>query len=469
MNFLTASGNTLLANDEGSNAVASSPPLHFVSPSEHGSSFHPERTYDLPALVELSLANNPATRSAWFKALASAATVGEAKAPYYPKLSINASGGYSQTSYPTQNGPLGVNNLSLSPGFQIQYLLLDFGRRAADLRNTIALLEAANFDFNRKIQTTIFSLQQSYFSHTAAIAQEEAAAANLTLSRSLCDMVTAQKQSGLATAPDLLAAIKTLSRAELDLSTAQRNVTVTLGALRTIAGLPANAPLKVAPPSGNTHLDTISEKVDQLIERAIANRPDLAAKTSNIRAAQAATDRAKSDFLPKLSLQGTYNNDSFGFYARQGGTSGTYYGNYNEVGAFAVLSWDLFDGFERVEKVKKRQAEESQARADAQATLLETTRDVWTAYNDSLKARKQVTYATSLQNSAKEDFDSLQAAFQNGLATITDLLSSQSALANARFEEANAESDYLLSLASLALSIGHIGHIGKVVPEQGGH
>jgi outer membrane protein TolC len=48
----------------------------------------------------------------------------------------------------------------------------------------------------------------------------------------------------------------------------------------------------------------------------------------------------------------------------------------------------------------------------------------------------------------------VQAAFQNGLANITDLISNQSALAAARFEQAGAQADYLTSLASLSLSMG---------------
>ena len=369
--------------------------------------------------------------------------------------------------HPTDSGSLKVNNLSIAPGFQLEYLLLDFGRRAADVRNTMALLQAADFDYNRTLQNTLFEVQQSYFAHAAALAQQEAAQANLTLSRTIADMVAAQKESGLATEPDLLAAQKTCSQAEFDLSTAQRNVEVTLGDLRVATGLPANAPLRVAllpgpqigtdnPVTSNNPapLETLTGKVDQLIDTALSQRPDLAAKKEEVLASEAATGRAKADFLPKLSLQGDYENYSFGYYASQGPSAGTYKGNYNEVGGFAVLSWDLFDGFERVEKVKKRQAEEAEARSEAATAGLEATRDVWTAYNNSLKARKQVAYAANEAASASENFSSLHAAFTNGLATITDLLAAQSALANARFEQAGAQADYLTSLAALSLSMG---------------
>jgi outer membrane protein TolC len=463
---LFATLNSLVSATQGANSLQT-PFSSTVSQSSLPTTFVPGHTYDLPALAELSLANNPATRSAWYRALASSSAVGQAKAPYFPQLSFNTTGGYSQTPYPTTTGSLKVNNLSIAPGFQLEYLLLDFGRRAADVRNTMALLQAADFNYNRSLQTTLFEVQQSYFAHMAALAQQEAAQANLTLSSTIADMVAAQKDSGLATEPDLLAAQKTRSQAEFDLSTAQRNVEVTLGDLRVAAGLPANAPLKVAPLAGPQNggdnpysssspapLDSLSGKVDQLIDTALSRRPDLAAKKVDVLASEAATDRAKADFLPKLSLEGNYENYSFGYYAKQGPTSGTYNGNYNEVGGFAVLSWDLFDGFERVEKVKKLQAEEAEARSEAATAGLETTRDVWTAYNNSLKARKQVAFAAAEAASASENFSSLHAAFTNGLATITDLLASQSALANARFEQAGAQADYLTSLAALSLSMG---------------
>jgi outer membrane protein len=427
---------------------------HPFSLGEHQAGFHSERLYDLPALVELALANNPSTRSSWFQALASAASVGQSKSSYYPQLHFNATGGYSQILYPTQSGPLIVNNAGIDPGFRLEYLLLDFGRRTADVRNTTALLQAANFDFNRTLQATLYAVQQGYFSYTAALAEQEAATASVDFSRTTLEMIVAQKASGLATEPELLIARKNLTRSEFDLTTAKRNIAVALGNLRVVAGLPANAPLQVAPPSGSQSVQELSGKVDQLIDTALASRPDLAARNADVRASTAATDRARGEFMPRLSLQGNYDNSTFGFYGKQGNSAGTFFGNNNEFSGFAVLSWDLFDGFERVEKLKKRQAEESKARALAETTRLDATKDVWIAYNDSLKSRKQLDYAATSLSSAEENFASLQQAFHNGLATITDLLASQSAFAEARYEQAGAQADYLTSLAALSLAMG---------------
>ena len=194
--------------------------------------FVAERSYDLPALVELSLANNPYTRADFYKTAAAAATVGEAKSPYYPKVSVTATGGYDSGYNPIQTGPEAYSRLSVNPGIQMEYLLLDFGRRAADVRQAVSLLEAADLQYNRRVQTTIYALQESYFSHTAALTQQDSALTNLEFARTTRDMLEAQKKSGLATEPELLAAIKNLSQAESELVAAKRNVEVTLGKLR---------------------------------------------------------------------------------------------------------------------------------------------------------------------------------------------------------------------------------------------
>ena len=48
--------------------------------------------YDLPALIDIALSNNPDTRLTWNQARAAAAAYGASRAPYYPVVGTQVSG-----------------------------------------------------------------------------------------------------------------------------------------------------------------------------------------------------------------------------------------------------------------------------------------------------------------------------------------------------------------------------------------
>ncbi|MEO8206038.1 MAG: TolC family protein [Chthoniobacterales bacterium] len=429
-------------------------PVEVVKPREEGIKFQPDKTYDLGSLINLGLGNNPYTQVAWQNARASAAAVGEARAPYYPKAGLHVEGGSDRGYTTAVTGPDYFTRVNIAPAIVLEYLLVDFGRRDADLQRTLHALDAANLSYNRTMQRTVFAIQRSYFAHNAALWQEKAATANLELARTISAMVTERMKSGLATQPEMLLATKTLAQAQFDREEALRKTKTTLGQLRTAVGVSANLPLKITtlmPPSSYQELQG---KLDKLIDSALVNRPDLAARIADLRAREAATRRAKADFLPKIRLDGELRNDTFGYRAQTSTASGTYSGNQNQYGAFVVVDWDLFDGFERVERVKRKTAEEQGARAEVEIERLDTILDVWTSYYNTATARRRVDYAESLLLSSQETFNALQASFNEGLATITELAAAQNDLSSARFERANADSEYLTSVAALTLAMG---------------
>ncbi len=114
----------------------------------------------------------------------------------------------------------------------------------------------------------------------------------------------------------------------------------------------------------------------------------------------------------------------------------------------------MFDGFERVEKVKQRLAEEETARAELEIQRLDTILDVWSSYYAVLTSLRQVQFAQAALSSSQENFDASQTFFEDGLATISELVSAQNELAAARSERARANADYLTAIASFTLAMG---------------
>jgi outer membrane protein TolC len=138
--------------------------------------------------------------------------------------------------------------------------------------------------------------------------------------------------------------------------------------------------------------------------------------------------------FPEIRFEGAYQHETFSYRGElgdTGGPGGRFSGNQNQFGTFLAVDWDLFDGFERVEKVKRRLAEEEAARAEFEIQRLDTILDVWSSYYAVLTSRRQVQFAQAAMSSSQENFDATQAFFGNDLATITELVSAQSELAAA--------------------------------------
>ena len=105
--------------------------------------------YDMPGLIDLALTNNPDTRRMWEAARAAAANYGISKAPFYPMVSAEASGGYSRMLFELPNETAVLRQWQITPMAELTYTLLDFGRRSASAEVARQQLAAANFGFNR--------------------------------------------------------------------------------------------------------------------------------------------------------------------------------------------------------------------------------------------------------------------------------------------------------------------------------
>ena len=416
-----------------------------------------DKVYDLPGLLNLALTRNPYTREAWQRAVAAAAEAREARAPYYPKASFRMEGGVDQDYSVAANGPTYYTRKLIAPGFFLEYLLVDFGRRRADVQRTLFALDSASLRYDRQLQKTIFGVQRSYFAHCASLEEEKSARINLDLARTLFELIQEKMSAGLATEPEKRLAERALTEAGYDLESARLSVKITLGELRTASGVAANAPLQIEalPLAAPNSLPALQARLDELVDAALVNRPDLASHVADLRAREATTSRAKADFFPEIRFKGDYRYETFGYRDKDATSHGTFSGGQNQLDAFLEVDWELFDGFERVEKVKQRLAEEEKSRAELEIQRLDTILDVWSSYYAALTSFGRVQFAQAALSSSQENFDASQAFFKDGLATIPELVSAQNELAATRSERVRAIADYLTAVASFTLAMGN--------------
>jgi outer membrane protein len=409
----------------------------------------------LTELIGYALANNPSTRSAWRSAEAAAAAAGKARAPYYPKVSAQSDNGYQRLVdlVPKHWGTLKTwqsrNLLSL------EYDLIDFGRRDAAASSALNELVAANLLFNRRVQEVVFNVERSFYALDAAQAGVEAADATVKLATTDRKATELRRKHGLATAPEVLLARQREAQADYDLENARLAVSLAQADLAVALGVRADHAPEVALLKDRPIPQSLGADIERLIDSAVHERPDLAARVSTVRARQAEVDLAHASLYPTLGLASFYGEQAFTYRLSNPATP-TFTAIAPEYGAGVSLKWDIFTGFSHVNSIKEAEARRDAARADLESAELDVAANVWRAYFTYRTAQRKYDYAQALLTASQSSYNSNFRSYGLGLATIVDLLSAERELAAARFAIIQSKAELLISAAAVTFATGAI-------------
>ena len=108
------------------------------------------------------------------------------------------------------------------------------------------------------------------------------------------------------------------------------------------------------------------------------------------------------------------------------------------------------------------------ARARADATGQRVALDVWNAWQALRTAGRRVSTARDLLESAAASADVAAGRYREGVGTIIDLLTAQTALESARAEDVRARTDWLVGAAQLARATGRLDVPAPDVPAPEG-
>jgi outer membrane protein len=401
-------------------------------------------TVSLAALIDFALRVSPDTRATYADARAAAAAVGSKKSGYFPEIDLAGGWAYNhQVFSPTTSFAYKDWNASV----QISWLLLDFGQRGADVDEARALLAAANLNHDQAVQDLVLRVEQAYAQYQAARALETAQQASVKEAQTVYQAADERRREGLATVADVLQAKTALSQAQLNLATVEGQVQTLRGAVATAVGMPANLPVE-AEELPQVNVDQQQGRIEDLMAQAQRERPDLARARAQAEAAKSHADSVRARGLPQLVLTG--NAQALMFIAPD-------YPVGNSYTAALSLRWPLFTGFR--DSYDAAQAEEQAKAAAARAESVEqqATFSVWSSYQALKTAAQRVRTARDLLESAQQSAEVAQGRYKEGVGSILDVLTAQSALASARAQEVQARTDWQLAVAALAHDTGALG------------
>ncbi|HZM43695.1 MAG TPA: TolC family protein, partial [Burkholderiales bacterium] len=259
-----------------------------------------DRPLTLPELTEFALQNNPRTRQAWFAARAAADAVGIERSDDFPQISAQVTAGRSESS-----GQSGNQNPWLTrygPAISLSYLLYDFGvgddrTRAAEYQALAAALAQ-----NRVLQDIVLQVEQAYF---RVLGVEQLVRANELFLKSVGTSLEAtqrRREGGLATVADVYRAETQVAQGQLNLTRSLGELEKARGALASAVGLPVNTSVRIQTLESAPKISEITESMANILSRAKASRPDLAAAEAQARAARATADAASKSGLPTFTI-----------------------------------------------------------------------------------------------------------------------------------------------------------------------
>ncbi|MFL5523942.1 MAG: TolC family protein [Gemmatimonadaceae bacterium] len=396
-------------------------------------------------VVDLALRNNPATHASWSQARASADFLGSARGAYYPELNASVTG--SRIKSPATNARPAGERTDYGPAISLNYLLMDFGGRSGSVEAARQQLFAANLTHNATIQNTVLDALTAYFNYVATIALFAAERTAIAEAQASLNAAQQRNRVGLATIADVLQARTALSQEQLTLETTQGLVQAARGGLAAALGLPANLPFDLAPNTGPFPVRILTDSVDNIINAALRNRPDLAAARARAEAAYSQVRVTRAAALPSLNLGGTGSR----LYSSPSTFAGPSY-NLN-----LGLSIPLFNGFSHQYDIAAAKAQADAISALAEQTRQDVVTEVFVSYYRLQTAQQRAATADDLLQSAEQSAQVAAGRYKEGVGSILDLLTAQTALANARAQRVQSRWAWYTSLAQLARDAGVLG------------
>lgn len=417
------------------------------------------KVYSLAELIDIAQSNNPSTRRAWNAAKEAALAAGIAKSAYLPRVTATAVGGWQML----QSAPLVETARGTLSSVSVQWLLFDFGQRAAVAEAASQGSAIANIGFTAAHQQLIHEVSLAFYANSAARARVGNISQSLKNAQYIEIAAEERMKRGIGTVVEAAQAHQATAQARLGLIQAQGAAQNAYLSLLSAMGVSPRTEIRVADASDRKLTPALADSVDKVVSEALARRPDILAAYAAQKASLANVVAAETDFLPKLftASTGSYNSGTVSISGVPGIGNLSSVSNLSERGygatVLAGVAFPLYDAGERDAVLKQAEAKADSAKLTLTRTRDEAVRQIVLSNNGlrtSLSAHKA---STALSSAAQTTFNATLAAFRSGVGPITDAISAQTALLQARNASTDAYSTALAAAATLALSTGSLG------------
>ncbi|MCO6187037.1 TolC family outer membrane protein [Rhizobium sp. L1K21] len=407
----------------------------------------PASAMSLAEAVQKTLSSNPQVLAAGENREATEFELRQARGAYLPSVDLEAGYGKRRLLSPSTGG----NYTNLTPSYTsltITQRLFDGGARRAEVDRQAARVDGASFRVAERSENLALQAVQYYLEYVLQAEIVRVAQENKAFHQKMLGDIEQSIAGGALTDADRLQ-----GRERLEAANAR-----VVEAVQALEDADARFIRVVGEPIGTVKTPgSISKSLPQNVEDALqiarANSPAVKAGRADIDAADAAVRGTRSEYLPKVDLEGvaTLGND----------TSGTA-GRTNSYQVGLVARWNLFNGgkdIAREQEYVRRSGESRMALDDTYRAIEEAVRSAWS----ERKNNGALSATLSRQSNANDQLvSSYREQFRVGNRSLLEVLDAQ----NARFN--TAVQARISKVAAIFAEYKLLAAMGKLSDTMGG-
>ena len=405
---------------------------------------------DFAQSIATGLCHHPETRAAYAAIEKQAAAWGETQGGYLPTLSLSYRKERSQQKTAVKSATPAARNRHYPDRslLELQWVLFDFGERAARSAQNRSQIKAAAAAYDRQLQQRYRTIANHYLNLDIEQRRMEIAEQNMDVTAEGKASAQTLHEEGVVIAADVSQAEVEYDAARLQYLQAERDRDNAAAALAESMGYPANTALHHAPlPDNPFSADTFAD-IEQLIGAAMDTHPNIKEAKAALEATKAAVQAVKKAGAPQVFL---YANTQDNAHLRTGGGL-SYRERENTIGL--GIRWPLFEGYKRHYQEKALLAQQEQEEAALAALQSRLSLEMRQAYRQLTTAVEKQAIAEKSAASAQLNYQTRLGRYRAGVGSLNELLQAQRSLNTMRIALADATRERHQAALQLLFSVG---------------
>ncbi len=403
----------------------------------HLTCFAQELTLTLDQVVSIALERNPQIAIFRHSKAAAEARVLQARSAYLPQ--VTAGSDISRQRVPVGGGIYDESNY-YNVNVGVNQYIYDFGKTRERLASSGYALDASARDLDQTIADVILTTQVNYYEILKKKFIVKVNQESLDMQKKHLEEAKAFYSAGLRPKIDVTRGEVQFANTHLELIKASYALSIAKADLEnSLGGPPVQGPYLLADVPVETKKVFLT---DALLQKAMENRPAIAALKAQIQAAEANLKAIRALKWPTVNGNASY------------GWSTTEFPLENEWRAGIHLDWPLFTGYRTKGEVLEAQADSERIKSELKSLELDVVRETTQAVssvNETLESIKTIELAV---RQSEENMELAQGRYKVGVGSAIEYSDAQFNLTQTRNNLVQAQFSYLQAQANLEHAIG---------------